>query len=67
MRATLVARPPTLLSDIPTVFERAALFRPGWVGVWTFWLLAAALLGAFPLAALALTRAIDADGRAAEL
>lgn len=26
------------LSQVPTVFERASLFRPGWVGPWTFYL-----------------------------
>jgi hypothetical protein len=30
------------------VFERAALFRPGWVGAWTFWLLLAALVIGVP-------------------
>lgn len=33
----------SLLSEVPDIFERAALFRPGWVGAWTFWLLLAAL------------------------
>ena len=29
----------TLLSMLPDVMARAALFRPGWVGAWTPWLL----------------------------
>jgi hypothetical protein len=45
--ATRVAvwyRPPageqaTLLSLLPDIAQRAALFRPGWVGTWTYWLL----------------------------
>jgi hypothetical protein len=38
----------SLLSELPDVFERAALFRPGWVGAWTFWLLLAALVIGVP-------------------
>lgn len=36
------------LAQIPEMFERAALFRPAWVGAWTFWLLAALVLLAVP-------------------
>lgn len=56
--------PQSLFSMLPTVFRRAALFRPEWVGAWTFWLLGAALLGAFALAPFAMARAghADADG-----
>lgn len=55
----------SLFSMLPTVFRRAMLFRPTWVGAWTFWLLAAALLGSFALGALAVARAsaADAEGR----
>lgn len=31
--------PHSLESQLSTVFSRAALFRPGWVGSWTFWVL----------------------------
>jgi hypothetical protein len=31
----------SLLALAPTVFHRAALFRPGWVGPWTFYVLGA--------------------------
>lgn len=36
-------RPPagskrSLASQLPVVFERASLFRPPWVGAWTYWL-----------------------------
>jgi hypothetical protein len=54
--------PPSLLSLVPTIFRRAALFRPGWVGAWTFWILTGALLGAFVLGARALIDAIREDG-----
>lgn len=40
----LERRPRPFLSLLPTIFDRAALFRPGWVGAWTFWVLALALL-----------------------
>ncbi len=54
--AVVLLRPhsSSLLSLLGTVFRRAALFRPTWVGAWTFWLLLAALGAAFGLAALAL-------------
>lgn len=65
--ALVFLRPHTqsLFSMLPTVFRRAMLFRPTWVGAWTFWLLAGALLGAFAMAALAIARApaTDAEGR----
>jgi hypothetical protein len=38
----------SLLSEVPDVFERAALFRPGWVGAWTFWLLLGAVAIGLP-------------------
>lgn len=53
--------PHSLLSLIPSVFARAALFRPGWVGSWTFWGLTVALLGACALAAAAVTSAGRSD------
>jgi hypothetical protein len=53
--------PRSLLSLVPTIFRRASLFRPGWVGPWTYWLLSAALLGAFGLAGVAVTRAARSD------
>ena len=59
-------RPRSLLSLIPTVFDRATLFRPRWVGVWTFWLLAAGLLVAFGIGGLAIAQAVRADTRSSE-
>jgi hypothetical protein len=53
--------PRSLLSLIPTIFRRASLFRPTWVGPWTYWLLSAAVLGTFALATLAVIRAAQAD------
>ena len=53
--------PRSLLSLVPTIFRRASLFRPGWVGPWTYWLLSAALLGAFGLAGVAVSRAARSD------
>jgi len=47
------------LSLAPDMARRAALFRPGWVGTWTYWLLAALVLLAGPLL---LGRAVAATG-----
>ncbi len=51
----------SLFSMLPTIFRRAMLFRPTWVGAWTFWLLLVALLGSFGVGALAIARASAAD------
>jgi hypothetical protein len=39
----------SMLSQLGDVFERASVFRPGWVGAWTFWVLSAAVLLGVPL------------------
>jgi hypothetical protein len=39
----------SMLSQLPTVFDRASLFRPGWVGPWVFWLLSAGIVIGVPL------------------
>ena len=52
--------PRSVLSQVPTIFRRAALFRPDWVGPWTFWLLAAGVVLAVPLL---LARALSAAER----
>jgi hypothetical protein len=59
----LTRNAPSLLALLPKVFERASLFKLSFVGAWTFWLLAAALLGAVLIAGVALGVAIrdDAD------
>ena len=55
---TLVRKPSrSLLSLMPTAFERATLFRPGWVGAWTYWLLAVSVIFVVPFM---LTRALAA-------
>jgi len=59
--ALLLERPSSLLGALGTAFSRAAIFRPSWVGAWTFWLLLALLGCTLPLAGLALVRAVRAD------
>lgn len=44
----------SLLASAGELFERAALFRPGWVGAWTYWLLFGLVLPAASVAAIAL-------------
>jgi hypothetical protein len=41
--------PQSVLSQLPLIFQRAALFRPGLVGSWTFWALAALVALGVPL------------------
>ena len=45
----------TLLEALPDIARRAALFRPGWVGAWTYWLL---LFAATPLLIYAVLRLV---------
>jgi hypothetical protein len=59
--AFLRRRGPSLLSLLPTVFRRASLFKLSSVGAWTFWVLLAALLGAFAIAGWAVRAAASAD------
>ncbi|HWH10443.1 MAG TPA: DUF2142 domain-containing protein [Solirubrobacteraceae bacterium] len=48
----------SLAAQLPTVFDRAALFRPSWVGAWTYYVLLGILLPlAFALALFLLIRA----------
>jgi hypothetical protein len=54
-------RSQSLLSLVPTLFSRAALFKASWVGPWTFWVLCAAIVAAFALAARAVAAAVAAD------
>lgn len=51
----------SLLSSLPTAFSRASLFRPSWVGPWTFWVLALGLVAAFALGVIAVAGATAAD------
>jgi hypothetical protein len=58
----VLLRPPTSsLSLLPIAFSRASLFRPSWVGAWTFWALLAGVLVAVGLAGLAISAAARAD------
>jgi hypothetical protein len=54
----------SLLAALPKAFSRAALFRPTWIGPWTFWALAIALLGTIGACAWALVAATRADALA---
>lgn len=45
------------LALVPEMFRRAALFRPAWVGAWTFWALLALVAAGIPLL---LARALSA-------
>ena len=52
----------SLLALLPDAFDRASLFRPGWVGAWTYWCLLAALAVGVPLLLVrALASAADED------
>jgi hypothetical protein len=62
----VLLRPPTsALSLLPTAFSRASLFRPTWVGTWTFWTLLVGCIAAVGLTGLAIAAAARADERAA--
>jgi hypothetical protein len=59
----LRGHPRPVLSQVPLIIDRAALFRPGPVGPWTFWLLALLVAVAVPLLlAHALRRALKETG-----
>jgi hypothetical protein len=52
-------QPKSVLAIVPEMFRRASLFRPGWLGAWTFWLLAALIVIGAPLL---LARAVASAG-----
>ena len=53
----------SVLDLVPSMFRHAAVFRFGWVGAWTYWVLAVlAVLGVPILCAYALSRAAREDG-----
>lgn len=58
--------PVSLLSQVPAIFSRAMLFRPSWVGPWTFWVLALMLLGTFGVAMFAVAQAQREDARSSD-
>lgn len=57
---------PSLLALIPTIIGRAALFRPRWVGPWTFWVLLVGVVGIAVLGPLAVYYASRSDSRSSE-
>src|SRR2546426_426601 len=54
----------SVLSQLPAVFHRAALFRPKPVGAWTFWALLAAVLIGVPALLIRALRSAEADAPA---
>lgn len=54
------SEPRSLASLAPTVADRAALFRPGWVGPWTYWVLGLAVVLAVPALVVRAVRSLDA-------
>lgn len=52
----------SLLGSLSLAFSRASLWRLSWVGAWTFWVLAVAVLMGFGLVVVAVVRAADDDG-----
>src|SRR3954452_6432950 len=53
---------PSLASLVPAIFNRASLFRAGWVGAWTYVVLALAMLLGVPLLVAAALRAAARTG-----
>jgi hypothetical protein len=51
----------SFLGSLSLAFSRASLFRPSWVGPWTFWVLLVALLATVPLGAVAISAAIHSE------
>jgi hypothetical protein len=58
----LAPHPPTLIGLVPTIFDRAAVSHPGWMGGWIYWVLLAGLVGAVLL----LARSLAVSARAEE-
>jgi hypothetical protein len=58
---TFVREPRSMLALVPDTFERAALFRPAWVGAWTFWLLLGLVCVGVPLLLAAAYRSAVTD------
>ena len=57
-------RPRSALAALPDMFRRASVFSAGWVGPWTFWLLAAAVFAGVPvLLGWSLLRAAEAEAQ----
>jgi hypothetical protein len=52
----------SLVAELPDVFSHASLFKAGWVGAWTFWLLGLAAIGLVPLVLALALRGLGRDG-----
>ncbi len=59
----LAAEPASTLARVPVALRRAATFKPGWVGPWTFWVLLAGMVVGLPLLLAAGIRAAYASER----
>ena len=57
--------PESMLELVPEAFERAALFRPAWVGAWTFWVLLGLVAAGVPLLLVAAYRSAVTDSTSA--
>jgi len=57
----LVSDHHSLLGALPLAFGRASLFKLSWLGSWTFWILAIALLASFAVAVAAVASAAGED------
>ena len=55
--------PPSVISLLPTIFRRAALFHPAWMGAWVFWALLAGMLACAILLLATLINAVAIDER----
>jgi hypothetical protein len=53
--------PKSMLALVPEAFDRAALFRPAWVGAWTFWVLLGVVAAAVPALLVAAYRSAVTD------
>jgi hypothetical protein len=51
----------SLIAELPDTFSRASLFKAGWVGAWTFWLLGLAAVGLVPLVLALALRGLGRD------
>jgi hypothetical protein len=57
--------PKSMLELVPEAFERAALFRPAWVGAWSFWVLLGLVVAGVPLLLAAAYRSAATDSTSA--
>ena len=53
--------PSSMATLVPAAFERASLFRPAWVGPWTFWVLLVLVAAGVPALLMAAYRSAVSD------